>query len=144
MILPDVNVLIYAFRPDLPQFSLCRPWLETVIAQDLPFGISPLTLSALVRITTNPRAFVEATKPSEAFAFCDALLGHPRCEQVVPGAQHWSVFRRLCLQTETRGPGITDAWLAALAIEHGCTFITFDRDFGRFPGLRWAIPEIPG
>lgn len=143
MILPDVNVLIYAFRPDMPQFSRCRPWLEAVMAQDAPFGISPFTLSALVRITTNTRIFIEATKLDQAFAFCDALLNHPRCAQITPGERHWGIFRQLCLETETHGPDTTDAWLAALAIENGCTFITYDRDFARFPGLRWQTPDNP-
>ena len=141
MILPDVNVLISAFRPDATHYPLCRPWLERVIGRKEPFGISTLVLSALVRITTNPRVYVEPTRLDEAFVFCDALLDQPRCERVEPGERHWSIFRRLCLETETRGPRTTDAWFAALAIEHGCTFVTLDRDFARFPGLAWRRPD---
>ena len=60
---------------------------------------------------------------------------------VEPGSRHWAIFKRLCVEVELRGPVVTDAWYAALAIEHGCTFITFDRDFASFPGLAWREPE---
>jgi hypothetical protein len=140
MILPDVNVLIYAFRQDMPQHVVCRPWLEDVVTGDTRFGLSPLALSALVRITTNPRTFVAPSPVEEAFGFCDDLLAQPHCEVVEPGERHWGIFRRLCLETGTHGPSITDAWLAALAIESGCDWITFDRDFARFPGLNWRQP----
>lgn len=140
MILPDVNVLIYAFREGVPEHSLCRPWLEAVIENDTRFGISPLTLAALVRITTNRRAYPAPTSLESAFAFCDSLLGMPNCQVVEPGERHFSIFKRLCLETGTSGPRVTDAWFAALAIESGCEWITLDRDFARFPGLKWRLP----
>ncbi|HZC17812.1 MAG TPA: type II toxin-antitoxin system VapC family toxin [Caulobacteraceae bacterium] len=140
MILPDVNVLIYAFRQDLPQHATSRSWLEDVVAGDARYGLSPLTLSALVRITTNPRTFVTPSSVEEAFGFCDDLLNQPHCEVIEPGDRHWNILRRLCLETGTRGAAITDAWFAALAIESGCDWITFDRDFARFPGLNWRRP----
>ena len=140
MILPDVNVLIYAFRQDVPEHALCRTWLEREIAGDAPFGISPLTLAAVVRITTHTRN-AGASSLAEAFVFCDYLLGQPNCQVVAPGARHWEIFQRLCLETNTRGAMATDAWYAALAIEWGCEWITFDRDFARFPGLKWSLPE---
>jgi predicted nucleic acid-binding protein len=65
----------------------------------------------------------------------------PHCQAVEPGDRHWSIFRRLCIDTDARGPRLTDAWFAALAIEFGCTWITVDRDFTRFPGLTWRLPE---
>jgi toxin-antitoxin system PIN domain toxin len=141
VILPDVNVLIYAFRSDTPHHALCRQWLGNVVQNDAQFGISPLTLAAVVRITTNPHVFREPSALSEAFAFCDSLLTQPHCDTVEPRARHWDIFRRLCRETETRGPRITDAWFAALAIEHGCTWITLDRDYARFPGLNRQEPH---
>lgn len=141
MILPDVNVLIYAFRPDAPFHGISKPWLDGVVRGGARFGISPLTLSAVVRITTNPRAFVQPSSLQEAFGFCDDLLGQPHCEIVSPGERHWAIFRDLCVKTGTRGPRVSDAWFAALAIEHGCTWITFDRDYARFDGLEWRVPE---
>lgn len=140
MILPDVNVLIYAFRSDLPQHAVCRRWLANVISGDARFGLSPMVLGAVVRITTNPRVFRTPSPLDEAFGFCGDLLGQPHCQVVEPGERHWDNFQRLCLDTDTRGSRTTDAWFAALAIEWGCEWITCDRDFARFPGLKWGVP----
>ncbi len=142
MILADVNVLIYAFRQDTAHHAICKHWLDAVISGDAQFGVSPPVLSAVVRIATNPRAFREPSLIEEAFAYCDNLLGQPHCEVVLPGERHWALFRRLCAGTNTRGPRVTDAWLAALAIEHACTWITYDRDYARFPGLNWQEPAV--
>lgn len=140
MILPDVNVLIYAFRSDSVHHLVCKSWLDEIVAGDARFAISPLALSAVIRITTQPKAFTQPSSVAEAFAYCNNLLGQPLCEVVEPGERHWSIFQRLCIETDTRGPRVTDAWFAALAIEHGCTWVTFDRDFARFPGLDWRLP----
>jgi toxin-antitoxin system PIN domain toxin len=140
MMLPDVNVLIYAFRNDLLQHATCRSWLVGAISSDAPFGLSPLALSAVVRITTNPRVFRSPSTIDEAFGFCDDLRAQPRCQIVDPGERHWEIFRRLCAETDTRGPRVTDAWFAALAIESGCEWVTLDRDYARFPGLAWRAP----
>jgi toxin-antitoxin system PIN domain toxin len=109
---------------------------------DTRFGVSPLVLAAVVRITTNPRAYRVPSTLREAFGFCDDLLRQPHCEVVEPGDMHWGIFERLCSDTDTRGSPVTDAWYAALAIEHGCEWITMDRDFARFPGLRWQFPAV--
>ncbi len=141
MILPDVNVLIYAFRADLPQHQLCRRWLSGVIADDARFGLSPLALSAVVRISTNPRIFTMPSALDDAFGFCQDLLGQPHAQIVEPSERHWRVFRQLCLASETRGARVSDAWFAALAIDWGCEWITLDRDYARFPGLKWRVPN---
>lgn len=140
MILADVNVLIYAFRSDSVHHAVCKPWLDNIITGDAYFGISPLVLSAVARIATNPRIFKHPSTTAEVFAYCNSILNQPHCEAVEPGEQHWALFERLCVQTGTRGPRITDAWFAALAIEHACTWITYDRDYARFPGLNWQEP----
>lgn len=140
MILADVNVLIYAFRKDTARHDTCKPWLDKLVMGEAQFGLSPLALSAVARITTNPRIFRHPNSTKEVFAYCDNLLGQPHCEIVRPGERHWTIFKRLCLETGVRGPRITDAWFAALAIEHGCTWITYDRDYARFPGLDWREP----
>lgn len=141
MILPDVNVLIYAFRQDMPQHAICNLWLTRVVADNGPFGISPLALAALVRITTNQRSYNEPSTLSEAFTFCDYLLAQPNCRVVTPGERHWDIFRKLCEKADIKGPYVTDAWFAALAIEWDCEWITMDRDFARFPGLKWRAPR---
>jgi toxin-antitoxin system PIN domain toxin len=140
MILPDVNVLIYAFRRDVPQHDVCNSWLTRIVATEARFGMSPLALGALVRITTNPRSYREPSTLAEAFTFCDYITGQRNCQLAEPGEQHWDIFKRLCIETDTRGPRVTDAWYAALAIEWGCEWVTVDRDYARFPGLKWSVP----
>lgn len=140
MDLPDVNILVYAFRPDLEHHPRSRAWLDHSIVGHAPFAISPLTLSAVVRITTNPRSFRQPSTHDEVFGFCEDLMGQPNCQLLEPGRRHWDIFRRLCEDSGTTGPRVSDAWYAALAIEHGCEWITFDRDFARFPGLKWRAP----
>jgi toxin-antitoxin system PIN domain toxin len=144
VILPDVNVLIYAFRPDGALHGVARNWLNGIVASDSRFAISKLALSAVVRITTDVRGHRNPASHTEVFGFCDDLLAQPHCEVVEPGARHWDIFQQLCIKTNTRGRGVTDAWYAALAIEWGCEWITFDRDFARFPGLKYTIlPSRP-
>jgi toxin-antitoxin system PIN domain toxin len=140
VILPDVNVLIYAFRQDAPYHRLCRPWLERVLEGDERYAMSRLALSALVRITTHARPLVTPSTLEEAFGFCEYLTDQPHCQIVEPGERHWGIFKRLCVDTKTRGRRATDAWFAALAIEWGCEWITMNRDFARFPGLKWSVP----
>jgi toxin-antitoxin system PIN domain toxin len=140
MELPDVNVLIYAFRGDVPQHQVARAWLENTVGSEAPFALSKLALSAVVRIATNPRAFVVPSALEDVFGFCRSLLDQPNSRLVEPGERHWDIFRRLCIDGPVAGPRVTDAWYAALAIEHGCEWVTMDRDFRRFPGLKWRRP----
>jgi uncharacterized protein len=142
VILPDVNVLLYAFRSDSPRHAVCKRWLDGIVLGEAQFGLSPLALSAVARIATNPRIFKQPSSVEEAFAFCDNLLGQPHCEQVRPGPRHGSIFKRICLGGGISGPRISDAWFAALAIEHGCAWITYDHNFGRFPELDWREPSL--
>lgn len=143
MILPDVNVLIYAFRKEVPQYTVCRKWLDAVVLGDERFGLSPLALAAVVRVTTNPRSYPYPSSFETAFGFCEDLLSQPHCQVVEPRERHWQIFRRLCIETNTRGATVTDAWYAALAIEWGCEWITLDRDYARFSGLHWRLPTAP-
>ena len=123
-----------------PEHAICNPWLTAIIASDAQFGLSPLALSAVVRVTTNTRSYRAPSTLAEAFTFCDYLLGQSNCQLVEPGERHWDIFKRLCLETHTGGPRVTDAWFAALAIEWGCEWITLDRDYARFPALKWRVP----
>jgi hypothetical protein len=141
MILPDVNVLIYAYRKDQPHHRSARAWLEGVVQGDSAFGLSRLVLSAVVRLLTNGRIYHPAETLADVFDYCNWLRVRRHCIAVEPGDRHWGIFERLCRETDTRGPRITDAWLAALAIEHGCKWVTFDRDYARFPGLDWTTPR---
>ena len=137
MILPDVNVLLYAFRPDAEFHYIYRPWLQQVVNGDEQFAMSPQVLSSVIRIATNPKAFVSPDKLAHVLAFSTALLDHPNCRIVQPGPRHWALFRTICQKSGATGNLVQDAWFAAVAIEHGCEWITEDRDYRRFPGLRW-------
>jgi toxin-antitoxin system PIN domain toxin len=140
MILPDVNILVNAFRKDASEHQRCRTWLDRTILGDSRFGVSPLVLSAAMRITTNPRTFRPASTIDDVVGFCNDILNQPHCQVVEPGERHWSIFTKLCADTKTTGPMISDLWHAALAIEWGCEWITLDRDYARIPGLKSRQP----
>ena len=140
MLLPDVNVLVHAFRGDSPRHAVCREWLEKVVRSESAFGISDLVLSGFLRVVTHRKVFDPPTPIEEALAFATSLRSAENCVPLSPGGRHWSIFTRLCREAETKGNLIPDAYLAALAIETGSEWITTDRDFARFPGLRWATP----
>lgn len=142
MLLFDVNVLIYAHRADLPLHAATKPWLEEQANASEPFGMSELVLSSFVRIVTNPRAFKTPTPLDLALRQVGALAARPNCIQVRPGPDHFALFTRLCQQADASGKLVADAYHAALAIEHGCRWITFDRDFSRFEELDWEMPDF--
>jgi toxin-antitoxin system PIN domain toxin len=141
VVLADVNVLVAAFRADHPNHVVARRWLEGVIASPQAFGASDLVSAAVVRITTNRHAFRDPSEPAEAFEFVNAIREAPHAVAVAPGPRHWGILERLIDDTQVRGNLVTDAYFAALAIEHGCEWITFDADFARFPGLKWRRPD---
>lgn len=140
MILPDVNVLVYAFHEGAPDHQRYRRWLQAAIASDEPLAVSDLVLSGFVRIATHPRVFSPPAPVGEALAFATALRSQPNAVPVGPGPRHWEIFERLCRTANARGNLVADAYLAALAIESGSEWISTDRDFSRFPGLRWRHP----
>lgn len=141
MILPDVNILLNAFRRDSSDHEICREWLNDTVNGDARYGVSPQVLSGVVRIATHPRIFAEPSRLDEVLGFCEVLLDQPHCAVVQPGELHWEIFTRLCRQADARGNLVPDAWFAALAIESGSEWITLDRDYARFPGLRWRLPD---
>jgi uncharacterized protein len=140
LILPDVNVLVYAFRSDSEDHSRYRQWLESVVNGPAAYGVAPQVLASLIRITTHRRIFTHPSSRSEAFDFCSVLLGQPNATVLTPGNRHWPIFKDLCDAAQANGNLAQDAWFAALAIESGCEWITTDRDYARFPGLNWRSP----
>jgi len=140
MRLVDVNVLVYAFREDAPGHMEYRAWLEGVISSDEAYAVSDHVLAGFLRIVTHPRIFHPPTPLDLAIAFTTAFRDAPNAVPVFPRARHWEIFIRLVREAGARGNLVPDAWLAALAIEQGCEFITTDRDFARFPTLRWRHP----
>ena len=140
MILPDVNVLVYAHRADSERHAEYRAWLEEVVAGPAAYGMPDLVLSGFLRIVTHPRVFRDPTPLADALAFTEAVRDRPNRVSLAPGERHWAIFRELCQTAGVRGNLVPDAWLAALAIESGSEMITTDRDFTRFRGLRTRHP----
>lgn len=144
MLLPDVNVLIYAHREDsTPDHSHYARWLTDLATGSEPFALSVLTLSGLVRIVTNPQIFRSPSTLDQAFEFIGELRRRPRARIVGPGPDHLSIFEELCRHASATGKLVADAQHAAVAVEHGCTLVTTDADFDRFPDLRWQHPLRP-
>jgi toxin-antitoxin system PIN domain toxin len=114
--------------------------LSDVIESDSAYGMSDLVLSGFLRIVTHPRVFRDPTPLDRALAFAAQARDRPNCIGVSPGERHWDIFTRLCAAAGVRGSLVPDAYLAALAIESGTEWVTTDRDYARFPGLRWRHP----
>jgi uncharacterized protein len=123
-----------------PDHRRYRDWLQAAAEGDEPLGVSELVLSSFVRTVTHHGIFAEPEPIESALAFADALRTSPNSVPVTPGKRHWTIFERLCRAAGARGSLVADAYLAALAIESGSEWITTDRDFARFPGLRWRHP----
>jgi toxin-antitoxin system PIN domain toxin len=140
MILLDVNVLVYAHRNDTQDHQAYRNWLTAVLGNDETYALSDLVLSGFLRIVTHPRVFPRPTPLDTALAFIDEIRNQPNCVIISPGRRHWEIFIHLCQRAEAKGNLIPDAYLAALAIESGSEWVTTDRDYSRFPGLRWRHP----
>lgn len=140
MRLVDVNVLVYGFRQDASNHRSYAAWLNRLVNSDEAYGVSDLILSGFLRIVTHPKVFSPPTPLPAALDFAQAFRSAPAAVHVTPGPRHWDVFARLCREADARGNLVPDAWLAALAIESGSEFVTTDRDYARFPGLRWSHP----
>jgi uncharacterized protein len=136
----DVNVLVYAHRSEADDHASYRAWLEEARGAHEPLGVSDLVLSGFVRVVTHPRVFREPTPLATALEFTEALRTSPAVQSLVPGDRHWSIFTDLCRRARAIGNVVPDAFLASLAIEQGATWVTADRTFARFPGLRWQHP----
>ncbi len=137
---PDVNVLIYAHREDAPEHARYAAWLERLAGGEEPYALSSFTLGGFLRIVTNPRIFDPPTPMNVALDFCRRLRDRPRCVMIGPTSRHWDLLADQIEATGIAGPMVSDAYIAALAIEHGCELVTTDGDFARFPGLRWRHP----
>ena len=140
MYLIDVNVLVYAHRRDSPNHEPHLEWLESVINSDQAYGLSEQVLSGFLRIVTHPSIFEPPSGLDDALDFVSHLRGQPNAVIVSPGPRHWDIFTRLCRESDARGNSIPDAFLAALAIESGSNWVTTDKGFSRFSGLRWSHP----
>lgn len=141
MYLLDVNVLVGAMRVDSPRHATMRRCVEALRNAPEPFGLCEPVLSGALRVLTHPRVFAPPTPMPLALAYVRALRDSPNALVLQPGARHWELFTSLLSDTHAAGNLVSDAWLAALAIEHSCIMMSDDTDFARFPGLTWQRPE---
>ncbi len=136
----DVNVLLHAYSASAPLHAEARGWLESALSGDETIGLPWVVILAFVRIATNPRAVTLPVSVERACESVNQLLGYPPVRIVQPGPEHWLQVRRLLLEVGSAGNLTTDTHLAALAIEHGATLVSYDNDFARFDRLRWQRP----
>ncbi len=141
MILVDANVVLYAYHPTSEHHETCRHWLEKTFSSPSPVGLPWLTIWAFLRIITNPRAFEKPLTMKEASAIVSSWFDVPVVRLIVAGERHWEILSVLLSEGQVTGPLVTDAALAALAIENGASICTTDRDFARFRDLRIVDPS---
>jgi len=140
MIAPDVNVLLYAFREDSERHSEYHAWLQDALNGRETVALFEPVLSAVLRIATHPGIFKPPSPRKRVEMFVNTCLAAPAAVAVRADADHWAIFRDLCKKADCRGNPIQDAYLAAMALENNCTYVTTDRDYARFPRLRWRHP----
>jgi toxin-antitoxin system PIN domain toxin len=136
----DANILLYAYDARSAQHDVCRAWLTEVLNEAEPVGLPWQTMLAFVRIATNSRAVQTPIPVSQACAIVDSWLQRPQVVIVEPGDRYWGILREQLAQAKVSGPLVTDASLAALALEQGATLCTTDRDFLRFSALKRLDP----
>lgn len=136
----DVNVLVYAHREDAPRHDEFHAWLRDLLEGEEPFGLTATVLTGFVRVATHRRVFDPPSPLPAALRFAAEVQRSDNCVPLEPGPRHWPLFQEQCRQADARGNLVTDAHLAALAIETGSEIVTTDRDFSRFPGVRWKHP----
>jgi toxin-antitoxin system PIN domain toxin len=142
VILIDANLVLYAYDRGAEQHAKSRAWLEAVLAGPDLVRFGWVTLWGFLRIATHRRIFDRPLSMSEAIAAISSWLEQPVVGVLEPGEWHWEILRQLIRDGQATGPLVMDAVLAALAVEHGATLCTTDRDFSRFPGLKWTNPLV--
>lgn len=140
MDLLDVNILVNAYRRDAPRHKEFLKYVQSLVDGDRPFAIPAVVFSGFFRVVTHPRIFNPPSEFGDALLFAQQLHAQPHCIAVVPGLRHWSIFVELCQRGSARGNLVSDAYLAAMAVEMGAELMTDDRGFDRWPGLRWHHP----
>jgi uncharacterized protein len=138
VILPDVNILVQAFRSDSSGHKICRNWLDGVLNGDARCGMAPQVLGGVVRITTHPKVFAQPSRLDEVLRFCDILLDQPHCVVIQPGERHWKIFTHLCTEADAAAiwcptHGLR-RWPLSPAV-NGSPSITTMRDSGIFDGV---------
>ena len=140
MILPDLNVILYAYDRSAERHSAARSYWERALSSPRPVGLCWVVLLGFLRLATNQRVFGKPLSMEDAGREIEGWLAQPQVVLLEPGSLHASILFELLRRPDVSGSLTTDAHLAALAIEHRCDLISADRDFARFPGLRWVDP----
>jgi toxin-antitoxin system PIN domain toxin len=140
MIVLDANILLYAYDETAEFWLRAREWVSGKLSGADPVGLPWQTIGAFLRISTNPSLRGSRFTMKEATEIVNSWLWEPNVQVLAPGKRHWAILEELLIAGQTRGPRVTDAQLAAITIEYGGTLHTTDRDFARFPGLRWTNP----
>lgn len=140
MILVDANILLYAEDSSNPKHETAREWWDAALSGSDRVCLCWPVLSAFIRIGTNPRVFRRPLVLEEAIERVESWLGQPCVEMVHSTDKHWSIFRTMLTQGQASANLVSDAHLAALAMEHGCVLVSSDADFARFPKLKWLNP----
>ncbi len=140
MMLPDINVLIYAYDKGSQQHVACLEWLESALNGERPVCFSWHTIMGFMRILTTVRMVQNSFTAKEAMDIADEILQAPVSQILTPGTGHFAIFRQLVRASGITGARLSDAHLAALAIEHGATVVSTNRDFKLFDGLKLIDP----
>ncbi len=140
MILPDINLLVFAHNAAAPQHDAARTWWEDVLTREQPVGLPWAVTFGFVRLVTHPAVLTRPLDPAAALDRVESWFNQPCVQPLDPGPRHLSIVRSLFAATNVAGRLTTDTHLAALAIEHQCELQSNDNDFERFPGLRWRNP----
>ncbi|MFG6200805.1 type II toxin-antitoxin system VapC family toxin [Nonomuraea sp. NPDC050451] len=140
MLLSDINVLVNAFRREAPAHVACHKLVEELINGDSAYAVTDYVINGVIRVLSVAALHDPPPTMEEILGFADQVRNQPHAVVLNPGERHWEIFTRLCREADARRKLIPDAYLAALAIEHGCEFVTCDKDFARFQGLRWRSP----
>jgi uncharacterized protein len=136
----DANILLYGYNSDAAEHRATRAWLEALFVGPDWIGIPWLSVWAFLRISTNARVARRPFAPGEAFEIIRELMAQPNVMIAEPGPRHAEILQAIAVENRISGPLMTDAVLAALAVEHGATLVSTDRGFARFKRLKWVNP----
>ena len=140
MTLVDANVLLYSYDSESPHHDVSKRWFEAELSSGRPISFALVTLLAFVRIASDRRVFTHPLTPAEACSLIEGWLAQANARMLSPGPRTWTILSDLCTSGQAKGPMVMDAHLAALAVEHGTSIATTDRDFTRFPGIDLVNP----
>ena len=140
IVLPDVNLLVYAHNEIMPQHAAARAWWTALITEQQTIAIPWVVALGFLRLVTHPSVFRDPLPVLQALERMEGWFGLANVETLEPGANHLRIMKRLVAATGATASLVTDAHLAALAIEYGCELHSNDLDFARFPGVDWRNP----